>query len=425
VYDWQIPRGDTAPEVFPAIVPLSNLGGRAAGARGLHGRFVVVHNAAVVPRPGPKGPQRTPLGDAEPDDFGHFLYDPGRGGGRVDKALEPDPAFLERYVQAARFGEVNTYHHLDRAGAYVDELLDEIGAASLPRVTAVVNAHAAAMDEQGGRDGRRCPDGRWVPFQGGHYRLPGPAAHIGERAPLSPDGEIHLGPGQKLAPHGALARLVGGPYRANASHNPGIIFHEYGHHICRHTADFSANRLRPRDRQRNRKTALDEGTADYWAASLLGTPHIWFFHHRHDRDVVHRRSLLSPRTMDSYVRGRAGDAHANGTIWAAALWDVRTAVARRASRPDTHRAADRLVLQALLLIGSRAEAAPGEPTGDARQVARRRRSFRRAAGALLEADAVLYNRALRDVVARALADRGIHPEGSVEPGRTNEDGHPS
>jgi hypothetical protein len=298
---------------------------------------------------------------------------------------------------------VNVYYHLDRAGAYVDGLLDEIGVGSLPRVTAVVNAHAATVDEGDGRDGRRCPDGRWVPFQGGHYRLPGPTARIPERAPVSPDGEIHLGPGQKLTGRGALAELVGGPYRANASHNPGIIYHEYGHHICRHTADFSGNRLRPRERQRNRKSALDEGTADYWTASLLGTPHIWFFHHASGATPPHRRSLLSTRTMAHYARGRASDAHANGTIWAAALWDVRAGIARRTARPDPGKAADRLVLQALLLLGQ----TPEPP--------RLRRSFRRAAAALMAADALLYNGALRDVIAGALAARGIHPEASREP----------
>jgi hypothetical protein len=409
------------PNVFPAIVPLANLASRGDGEKGLRGRFVTVHNGAVVPRPGPGGPRPGPLGDAEPDDFGHFLYSPGRGGGRVDKTVVPEPEFLERYVQAARFGEVNTYHHLDRAGSYVDELLDEIGAPSLPPVTAIVGAHGGAVEEHGARDGRRCPDGHWVPFQGGHYRLPGPTARIRERASLSPDGEIHLGPGQKLAAHGALARLVGGPYRANASHNPGIIYHEYGHHITRHTADLAANRLRPRDRQRNRKAALDEGTADYWAASLLGTPHIWFFHQRHDGGALHRRSLSSARTMESYVRGRAGDAHANGTIWGAALWDVRSAIARRSSRPDTGRAADRLVLQALLLIGANA----GPEHATAREIARSRRSFRGAGRALLEADAILYNGALRDLVAGALAGRGIHAEGSAEPARSPENVRPS
>ncbi len=295
-----------------------------------------------------------------------------------------------------------------------------MGGRTLPPVVAVVNAHHAAVqaDPDQRRDGRRCPDGRWVPFQGGHYRLPGGASQIAEPAPLSASGEIHLGPGQKLTREGALARLVGGAYRANASHNPAIIYHEYGHHLCRHTADFRANRLRPRDQQSNAKSALDEGTADYFAAALLGTPHIWFFHHRDDDARPHRRCLTSGRTMRSFVRGPDGDAHANGTIWAAALWELRARAAARAFPVDGGKSIDRLLVQALLLIGEDdllPLPAADDRTKQLRRVIAARRSFRRAGAALLRADALLYRRALRDEIVRTLAARGIEPEASVEP----------
>src|SRR5262249_20683104 len=157
--------------------------------------------------------------------------------------------------------------------------------------TVLVNAHHAATAKDGLRDGFHGRGG-WRPFQGGHYRLPwrqsglsllqpaspegerngSPGAglrkqRIVERAPVGPEGEIHLGPGWKLAPYGALAECAGGPYRTNASHNAGILYHEYGHHLTRHTADFCGNALRPRDRQSNLKSALDEGTSDYLAAT--------------------------------------------------------------------------------------------------------------------------------------------------------------
>lgn len=404
VYRWEVSEWGAPAHAALEPVRLRNLLSWPGAWTGLRGRFVRVRNAAIVNEPGPDGaPRATPVGDARPDENGRLEFEPGRGGGRIDKVALADDGLRSRYVQASRFGEVNAYHHVDRMASHVQGLLDEIGARPLPAVTVVVNAHHAAVDSDGPRDGRRCPDGRWVPFQGGHYRLPGPTTRIGERDAVSTDGEIHLGPGQKLTSHGALARRVGGPYRANASHNPAIIFHEYGHHVCRHTADFRANARRPPDRQSNKKTALDEGTADYLAAVMLGTPHIWFFHHRDDGLVPHRRCLLSDRTMADYRRGRAADPHANGTIWAATLWELRGRVVARGLSPGDGHAVDRLVLQALLLIGESDPAA--------------RRSFRQAGVALLEADRLLYRGALRDTIVATLVARGVRPEAPVEPPR--------
>ena len=68
------------------------------------------------------------------------------------------------------------------------------------------------------------------------------------------------------------------------------------------------------------------------------------WHRRHDADVVHPRSLVSPKTMDDFHAGPGADPHANGTIWAAALWDVREHLGR-ALADGAHRA-DLLVLQA-------------------------------------------------------------------------------
>lgn len=412
VYQWEVSEWGAPARATLGLVRLRNLDGWPANWNGLRGRFVTVRNAAIVNQPGPRGePVPIEIGDASPDDAGRLEFDPGRGGGRIDKIALADDGLRWRYVQASRFGEVNVYHHVDRIASRVHELLAQIGAPPLPPVTAVVNAHHAAVDRDGPRDGRRCPDGRWVPFQGGHYRLRGRATRIREMTPVSTTGEIHLGPGQKLTSHGALARRIRGAYRANASHNPAIIYHEYGHHICRHTADFRANRRRPPDRQSNRKTALDEGTADYFTAVMLGTPHIWFFHHRDDDLAPHRRCLLSDRTMAHYVRGPSADAHANGTIWASALWDLRGRVIARGLGPGDGQAVDRLVLQALLLIGE------SEPRArDAtRALCSIRRSVRGAGLALLEADRVLYRGALRDTIVVALRARGIHPEASAEP----------
>ncbi len=383
------------------VVELPNLEQAERGAMKLMGRFVVVHNACILNVPDGAGHRPLPLGDASPDAEGQFLFVPGRGGGRVDKTPLCEPEFRSRYVQASRFGEVNAYFHVDRIASYVDELLRSVSAPSLPRVTVLVNAHhaATALDADGARDGLRRDHG-WVPFQGGHYRLSAKATNPRELSPVAPSGEIHLGPGRGLVEHGALPAMAGGRYRANASHNPGIVYHEYGHHITRHTADLSCNGTRHPERQDNRKTALDEGTSDYWAAALLETPHIWAFHQRSEEGSAHSRSLTSPKTMRDYDPDRRADAHDNGTIWAAALWDLRTEIAR--TEAGGARVADRLVLGCLRTLG-RIHADEGH-RGPTRRL---RARFETAAAALLEADALLSEGRHESVIRSVLRRRGI------------------
>src|SRR5262249_11192005 len=248
----------------------------------------------------------------------------------------------------------------------------------------------------------------WVPFQGGHYRLPARDALVPEPDPVSPDGEIHLGPGWKLLVHGALVDATGARYRHIASHNAGTLYHEYGHHIARHTADFRANALRAADAQSNRKTELDEGFSDYWAATMLATPHIWAWHRRHDAVELHGRSLVAPVSMADYDGCEAADPHANGTILAAALWDLR---ARMAVEHELGaRGGGKLVLQAVLPLGSEmgAERPP------------RVRARRRARGglatpleALLRAEQRLHAGRLRTAIVACFAGRGIARDGDV------------
>jgi hypothetical protein len=266
-----------------------------------------------------------------------------------------------------------------------------------------VNAHHAVTESEGIRDGLQRGD-RWLPFQGGHYRLPSAHYDLPEHDPISPDGEIHLGPGRNLLQYGALVEAVRGPYRANASHNAGILYHEYGHHLTRHTADFRANSLRPPTRQNNRKVAIDEGTCDYFAATMLGIPHIWAWHLRHDDEVVHPRSLSSSKTMADYDTSPTADAHANGTIWAAALWDLRKQLGR--IEADGVRCTDLMVVQALLLLGQLVDTSNGTTVNGIRRL---RRSFEIGAAALLEADELLYSGRYREVIRASFSRRGIEP----------------
>jgi hypothetical protein len=411
--------------VATSVVPLFRLDTQVKRRSRLSGRHVRVRNGGEIYEPTNSGVRSKAIGAAQPNARGDFLFEPGRGGGRVDKVvfdgsssrlaeyLEsgvpfPEPEFRDRYVQASHFGEVNTYFHIDLIATYVHDLLRELGAPRLPRVVAVVNAHHAVTEKNGVRDGLWRIN-RWLPFQGGHYRLPARRYDLYEYAPISTDGEIHLGTGRNLLQCGALVEAAGGPYRANASHNAGIIYHEYGHHITRHTADYRANALRPRDQQNNRKVALDEGTCDYWAATMLGTPHIWAWHLRHDEQVTHSRSLSSSKTMADFDASPRADAHANGTIWGAALWDLRT----RLGRIETEgvRRTDILVLKGLLLIGGLPKA---DSDADIRAVCRIRKSFAVGLATLLWADELLNSSRYREIILSTFSERGIQPMADEE-----------
>jgi hypothetical protein len=408
VYVWiPDPASMLGGRVTASIVPLLRLDTEGEGSGRLWGMHVLVRNVGEVNEPDPAngGVRAVPIGDARPNAEGDFLFEPGRGGGRMDKVALSRPQWRYRYIEASHFGEVNTYFHLDRIADYVNDLLCELGAPLLPRVTAVVNAHHAATERDGIRDGvRGRRSQRWLPFQGGHYRLPSRRNDVRELQPVSPEGEIHLGPGWQLLRHGVLVEVAGRPYRANASHNAGILYHEYGHHITRHTADFRANALRRLDRQSNRKAAIDEGICDYWAATMLGTPHIWDWHHRHDNQEVHPRSLSSPRTMADYDSRPGADAHANGTVWAAALWDLRTRL--DATQADGARRTDLLVLKALLLVG---QLAGRRKEVAVRGLCRARESYGVGLAALLQADELLNAGRHREVILACFSRRGIHP----------------
>jgi len=399
-----------------SVESLRHLDESARDGGGLSGRFVCVRNggAVYVPDRVTNSEFTVTLGDARPDAGGDFLFEPGRGGGRIDKVRIAEADFRWRYIQASRFGEVNTYFHLDRIATYIQGLVDQLGCAPLPRVTAVVTAHHAATEHDGLCDGVRGSN-HWLPFQGGHYRLPSKRYELPEPHPISPVGEIHLGPGWQLLEHGALVEAAGGRYRANASHNAGIIYHEYGHHITRHTVDFCANNMVPPDQQNNRKTAMDEGTCDYWAATMLSTPHIWILHRRHDDQEIHVRSLTSRKTMTDYDAGARADPHSNGTIWGAALWDLRTQMS--ALESDGTCKTDLLVLKALLLMG---KLTPRWQETTATNVQLARRNFDVGLTSLLLADEQLNQGHNQKIILEIFTKRGIQPAPRFRQGRHDE-----
>jgi len=143
---------------------------------------------------------------------------------------------------------------------------------------------------------------------------------------------------------------------------------------------------------------MDEGTCDYWAATMLGTPHIWILHRRHDDQEIHSRSLASPKTMADYDSSPEADPHSNGTIWAAALWDLRTRL--DALQPDGARRTDLLVLRALLLLG--------QLRAPRKELRRARESYEMGMAALVRADELLHAGRNREAILTCFGKRGIH-----------------
>jgi hypothetical protein len=320
-----------------------------------------------------------------------------RGGALLTEGLVVDPAdgggpFTDasRDRAARAFGLTNAAFHTQRAMRYVADLLGW----RLPRLVVRIGLHDQLR--------------RWG---GGHYRLPARQYDPPESGPIEPDGEIHLGGGS-----GLLSAPGGGRYFAAPAHNMAIVYHEIGHHICRHTADFRLNRWRPPGEQTNKKIALDEGTADLLTAILLGTPDIYAWHRAGiPRGDPRRRALDQPWTMARF-RGGSADPHLDGTVWASACWSARRRVVAAGFDPARF---DRMLLRGLWWssphlppAGQSGDAVGTEfgwnLAGKAREQALRRRRY---VAALLEA-MLTVDSALADPVLAAMAEHGIRPGAS-------------
>lgn len=291
-----------------------------------------------------------------------LVFDPAGGGGPM--------AGRAANREARAFALVNTAFHVQRALRFAAQCLER----ELPPLTVRIGLHLE--------------HGSWG---GGHYRLPATRySELPESHAVSPSGEIHLGYGR---------RYLGSPapqYFHAPGHNAGIIYHEVGHHICRHTADFRLNALLPPDRQTNRKVSLDEGSCDFISAALLDCPDLFGWHRAQVPEWQMNRRCLSNRwTMAHFHGGRRRDPHADGSIWASALWSARLAVAR-AGYPA--RRFDALFLRALDAFGRQRPAMRDEDE------LRRRRHF----AGLLER-IVACEPTLADPVLQAMAQHGIEP----------------
>jgi len=269
---------------------------------------------------------------------GTLCFDPRRGGIRTRENRRANGAFNALVWEANAFGMVNAYVHTDRCAEYADRLLDELGAPPLPPLRVVVGAHfGSRLPGYGEGDGDR-RSGELRPLSAGHYRLSTRTTGVPELRRVSPTGEIHLGPSRYRKPFAGHTS-----YLRNAAHNPAIIYHEWGHHLCRHTADFRCNADRRPRKQRNGKPGVEEGICDYFAAALLGSgrPYGWY---RADRGRRRDLDRLRPAVREF------GDPHAIGAAWAAALWRCRETLVDNGLL-ETGADHDRVLIGALLRIG--------------------------------------------------------------------------
>src|SRR5260370_3612881 len=148
---------------------------------------------------------------------------------------------------------------------------------------------------------------------------------------------------------------------------------------------------------------------------MVGTAIIGCLSRGNDDQEIHVRRLPSSKTMAEYDTGPRGDVHANGTIWGAALWDLRTQMA--ATEPDGIRKTDLLVLNALVLMG---KLTPRWQETSVASVRLARKNFDVGLTLLLLADERLNRSQNQKTILEVFGKRGIHPAPNFRQGRHGE-----
>jgi hypothetical protein len=398
-----LPDPDMPASIRAEPTTLSNLIREPGQPWRLRGSLVeVVNHGVLVDRDSATGKLKgMPMGNAETSAPDGFQFNP-RGGGELGSENESQQgAENARVREAGRFGEVNAYYYADRVVSLANALRAELGAPPLPFLRVVVNAHPGSRLPGYRENDGETEEGKLRPFPGGHYRLPnnlktdGRFLHPVEE--MNPTGEVHLGPGRSYITDSRDRDIMvdGRKYVRNASHVPGIIAHEVGHHVNVHTADFMCNRLRKPNEYNNVKLHMDEGTADYWAAVALETPDIYNWQHAaeglKDRD---NRDLRGRRTTDDFD---PGDEHRNGNIWASALWDTRAAL-------GTHET-DLLVMKMLLLCATTGTVGASESA--IQEQMEQKDEMRDGLAMVLKADEALFQGKNRARLLKIFDARGI------------------
>lgn len=308
------------------------------------------------------------------DERGVALLDNGFDDPRISPSNGGGPLVgADADRQARQFGLLNVAFHAQRALRTAAELLGR----PLPHLLIRIGVHEETR--------------RW---RGGHYRVCARSFDPPEFGPVRETGEVHLGGGS-----GFVTSRDAEPYFAAPAHNVSIIYHEIGHHVCRHTADFRLNSLRPPRAQTNKKVAVDEGSCDVFTAIMIGHPDIYGWHRNAVPEWDPRRRALDPRWTMSRFIGGSGDPHQDGSIWASACWSARERVIEAG-----HDAArfDRMFLRGLEISAQLAAQRRGGSTEPNRDALKQRRYLASMLEAMLAADPDLT-----DPVCAGMARHGI------------------
>ena len=236
---------------------------------------------------------------------------------------------------------------------------------------------------------------------------------MGFDPPFQADAVVHLSGGGAVADPvtGRLLFRLGDPYTKNAAREDDIVYHEYAHLVT------WAIGFRPDTSATMVARAVNEGTADYFAATFTDDPGIGEylksctprFHCIGPEDDVDMRTLETDASVWNWRFGQPEDnlkygvctrfgevdrkckivwannspTYVWGMIWGGALWDVRETIGAQVT--------DRLVFESI----GRLDAANA--------------NLEKAAGAVLWADERLFEGRYRDRLEEVFVARGIRP----------------
>ena len=133
-----------------------------------------------------------------------------------------------------------------------------------------------------------------------------------------------------------FGRLRFGDGGVDAAEDAEAILHEYGHAIFDNIAPdiFDGDTAAPWNQSR----ALDEGSADYWGASMTDSlfptsfPSAYFaewWAHETPLSPLHTRRLDTGKNYGDSVYAPYDSAHVNGEIWSGCLWELMQQVGKR------------------------------------------------------------------------------------------------
>lgn len=128
-----------------------------------------------------------------------------------------------------------------------------------------------------------------------------------------------------------MPELRFGQGRIDFAYDPAVIYHEFAHFVIGELAILLGGGL-DEFGSFSDPHSLNEGTADYFAASVGDDPTIGKYAHLQNPDAPFPDILASLRRVDVPRRcpdDLSGEPHADGLIWTSALWEIRQSLGRQ------------------------------------------------------------------------------------------------